>query len=87
MIDPNDTEEIIPTPLTDAIVASDDGGSGFIKNLICHGKCLERKLYHFNKFKKICSKIYIARNITFCDKSMMNCLKEIDKLLRDNNYN
>lgn len=35
----------------------------------------------------ICSKIYVARNITLSESEILNQLKEIDKLLREKNPN
>lgn len=35
----------------------------------------------------ICSKIYIARNITLSEKDLLDALKECDRLLRDKNDN
>ena len=34
--------------------------------------------------KEICNKIYIARNISLSHESVLEQLKEIDKLFRDN---
>ena len=39
-------------------------------------------------YRDILSRIYIARNISMSHEGVESCLKEIDKLLRDNkNYN
>lgn len=35
----------------------------------------------------ICSKIYIARNIALSESEILNQLKEIDKLLKEDNSN
>lgn len=40
-----------------------------------------------SKCYEICSKIYIARNISLSESEILNQLKEIDKLLREHNSN
>lgn len=37
--------------------------------------------------KNICNKIYIARNISLSNESVIDNLEKIDKLFRDENYN
>ncbi len=37
--------------------------------------------------KDICSRMYIARNITMSQDSMIDNLEKIDRLFRDENYN
>ena len=48
---------------------------------------MERRLNQRDKLSAICHNIYIARNIVHSDELMMDCLKEIDKIYRDENYN
>ena len=48
---------------------------------------MERRLNQRDKMSAICHNIYIARNIVHSDELMMDCLKEIDKMYRDENYN
>jgi hypothetical protein len=37
--------------------------------------------------KDICNRMYIARNITLSQDSMIDNLEKIDRLFRDENYN
>ena len=37
--------------------------------------------------KDICNRMYIARNITMSQDSMIDNLEKIDRLFRDENYN
>ena len=37
--------------------------------------------------KDICNRMYIARNITMSQDSMLDNLEKIDRLFRDENYN
>ena len=37
--------------------------------------------------KDVCNRIYIARNITMSQDSMIDNLEKIDRLFRDENYN
>jgi hypothetical protein len=37
--------------------------------------------------KDICNRMYIARNITMSQDSMIDNLEKLDKLFRDENYN
>lgn len=37
--------------------------------------------------KDICNRMYIARNITMSQDSMVDNLEKIDRLFRDENYN
>ena len=46
-----------------------------------------KEIERLGKCADICSKIYIARNITHSEKDLLNALKEIDRLLRDKNEN
>ena len=82
-----DNNDLNATPQTYAVIASDKGDTGFIHDLANLAKRLERKNNYYYKLGAICHNIYIARNITFNNESMMDCLKEIDKMFRDDNNN
>lgn len=44
-------------------------------------------LDQLNILKLICNRIYIARNITLSEESILDSLKQIDMLFRDENLN
>ena len=48
---------------------------------------MEKRMNQRYKLSAICHNIYIARNIVPSDELMMDCLKAIDKIYRDENYN
>lgn len=48
---------------------------------------LNARIEQLDKFAAACHKIYIARNIIFDEKLLLDAFKEIDVLLRDTNEN
>ena len=48
---------------------------------------LNARIEQLDKFAAACHKIYIARNITFDEKLLLDAFKEIDVLLKDKNEN